>query len=71
MRILSLGWGVQSFTIAAKAVDVDAAIRSRRLPGQLFLHRDRVPLDQVDLRTQEDRGQLAMWDEECFGVCGV
>jgi hypothetical protein len=53
------------------AVEVDRAIR--RLPnveGEAFLHRQRVPLDEVDLSVPEDHGQLAFADE-CEGMCGV
>lgn len=35
-----------------------------------YLHRQRVPLDQVDLSTIEDHGQLT-FDDECLGMCGV
>lgn len=38
--------------------------------GTPFLHRQRVPLDEVDLTTPEDRGQLTFTDE-CEGMCGV
>jgi hypothetical protein len=45
------------------------------LRGRPFLHRQRVPLDQVDLSVPEDHGQLALlagtWNDECAGVCGV
>lgn len=61
------------------AVAVDAAIRhgveSARVkpksPARWFLHRSCVPLDQVDLSTPEDHGQLTMFEEECEGMCGV
>jgi hypothetical protein len=56
----------------ADAVAFDAAIRSLpRVDGEVFLHRQLVPLDQVDLRTAQDKGQLDLWGEECSGVCGV
>ncbi len=61
----------------ADAVDVDQRIRSLpKLRGEAFLHRHRLPLDQVDLATPEERGQLALLDgesfaEECEGMCGV
>lgn len=43
----------------ADAVEFDHAIRDlSNLHGQAFLHRDLVPLDMVDLRTERDRGQL-------------
>ena len=51
------------------AVGVDERIRSKR-PGFIcYVHRDRVPLANVDLRSQQDRGQLSLWDEECEGMC--
>ena len=61
----------------ADAVDVD--LRIRKLPhleGEAFLHRERVPLDEVDLSTPEDRGQQTLLDaegfaDECEGMCGV
>lgn len=37
-----------------------------------FVHRSRVPLDEVDLSTPEDRGQLSLaFGDECEGLCGV
>jgi hypothetical protein len=56
----------------ADAVAIDKAIRN--IPAQRekwFVHRDRVPLDEVDLSTAEDRGQLNMFNNECEGMCGV
>jgi len=35
------------------------------------MHRSLVPLDQVDLSTAEDRGQLNLFLNECEGMCGV
>jgi len=43
----------------------------RLLPPGEFLHRSRLPLDQVDFSTDEDRGQLNMFNNECEGMCGV
>lgn len=55
----------------AIAVEFDAATRrTPGLNGECFLHRQRVPLDQVDLSTPEDRGQLT-FASECEGMCGV
>lgn len=56
-----------------KAVEVDRAIRKARPPYDLFVHPARVPLEEVDLRTAKERGQLEfdLWQEECTGVCGV
>ncbi len=55
------------------AVAFDKSIRPGffGMEGQAFLHRQRVPLDQVDLSTAADQGQGALFDEECEGVCGV
>lgn len=36
-----------------------------------YLHRSCVPLDQLDLRTDADRGQAMLWQDECEGMCGV
>lgn len=57
----------------AKAVAIDAAIRNgpRGLKGTMYVHRQRVPLGEVDLSTAEDRGQLNMFYNECEGMCGV
>lgn len=56
----------------ADAVEVDRAIRNQ--PGmrhQQFMHPSRKPLDQVDLSTPEERGQLNMFLNDCEGMCGV
>jgi hypothetical protein len=36
-----------------------------------FLHASRVPLSEVDFSTEEERGQLNMFNNECEGMCGV
>lgn len=36
-----------------------------------FLHRSLAPLDQVDLSTDEERGQGDLFNNECIGMCGV
>jgi hypothetical protein len=56
-----------------KAVEVDNQIRKARPPYDLFVHPARKPLTEIDLRNDEDRGQLkfANWDEECSGLCGI
>jgi hypothetical protein len=38
---------------------------------QLFLHAQRIPLDQVDFSTAEERGQLSLFHNDCEGMCGV
>jgi hypothetical protein len=59
-----LAWG--------DALEVDAAIRHQPgLRGEQFAHYSCVPLNQVDFSTDEDRGQLNMFNNECEGMCGV
>ena len=55
------------------AVDVDRAIRSglRGIRGEVFLHRSAIPLDEADLSTEADRGQLDLFGNDCEGMCGV
>jgi hypothetical protein len=51
--------------------------KTERMRGIPFLHPSCVPLDEVDLSTDIERGQLSLWlDEqsfgnECEGLCGV
>ncbi|TIR29386.1 MAG: hypothetical protein E5X64_16985, partial [Mesorhizobium sp.] len=53
------------------AVEVDRAIRTglRGIRGEVFLHRSGVPLDEADLSTAADHGQLDLWPNECEGMC--
>lgn len=39
--------------------------------GELYLHDSRRPLDQVDLSTEEEKGQVNMFNNECEGMCGL
>lgn len=55
----------------AEAVAVDEAIRKVRPPYDLYVHPARIPLVDIDLRSETDRGQLSLWDAECSGICGV
>lgn len=57
----------------ADAVAVDRALRTglRGIRGEIFLHRSCVSLDQADLSTAADHGQLDLWPNECEGMCGV
>jgi hypothetical protein len=45
--------------------------KSDNIKAQVFLHRSCKPLDQIDFRSDVERGQLTMWDDECEGMCGV
>lgn len=59
------------------AVAVDHAIRdsgttfNATVKGEQYMHPSLVPLDQVDLSTLEDEGQLNLFNNECEGLCGV
>lgn len=62
----------------ADAVEVDRAIRKPidrpgvdPMRGEQFMHASLKPLDEVDLSTAEDRGQLNLFLNECEGMCGV
>lgn len=57
----------------ADAVMIDKLIRKPRenFQSEQFMHRSCVPLDEVDLSTAADHGQLDFFNEECDGMCGV
>ena len=53
------------------AVDFDKAIRKcGGERGDMFLHADRVPLDEAHI-DRDMPGQLLLWNDECTGMCGV
>lgn len=57
----------------ADAVEFERDVRRspRFLADDVYLTRAAVPLDEVDFRSEEDAGQMSMFDEECYGMCGV
>ncbi len=57
----------------ARAVDFDTKIRVgiNKVRAKCFVHRDCVPLAEVDLSTDDERGQGLLWGNECEGMCGV
>jgi hypothetical protein len=56
----------------ADAVEVDKQIRTPpKMRGRQYMHPSRKPLDEVDLSTAEERGQLTLFINECEGLCGV
>lgn len=64
------GWAALTPDERADAIEVDAAIRHLpRLDSPAFLHRARVPLAEVDLRSPAERGQMSLLDGECGGWC--
>jgi len=52
-----------------KALVVDKAIRDRRPGYQCYLTTQRTALGECDFRSQEDHGQMTLWNEECSGMC--
>ena len=59
----------------ADACRIDEAIRpgiaKQRNKEQWYLHRQRIPLADVDMRTKQEAGQADMFGNECEGMCGV
>ena len=62
----------------ADAVEFDKLLREpesrlERLlrPSTGYLHPERKPLDEVDIRSQEEAGQGTLFDMECEGMCGL
>ena len=56
----------------ADAVEFDARVRTLpRIDGRVYLHRSLQPLDMVDLRSEQEKGQLDLWGNECEGMCGL
>lgn len=60
-----------------QAVEWDVAIRHgmKGVIGECYLNRSLVPLDEVDLRTTREKGQLTFFEDgfgnECEGFCGL
>lgn len=57
-----------------KVIEVDKMIRNARpstLGLRLYLHPSKKPIDEVDFRSAEEKGQMTLWDNECSGICGV
>jgi hypothetical protein len=65
-------WSLLSPEEMADAILVDKAIRDQPgMKGQQYMHRARRPLDEVDLRSAEGRGQPDLFNNECEGMCGL
>ena len=58
----------------ADAVDFDHQLRginkTTKFRGELFLHLSAKPLDQIDLRSDQEMGIFTLWESECEGMCG-
>ena len=59
----------------ATAVEIDRIMRRgpgrQQLGGDWFVHRSMKPLDEADLRNDDERGQPDLFGNECEGMCGV
>lgn len=60
----------------AEAVKFEKAIQRANEQDEVmrsvpFLHPSLLPLDQVDFRSDVERGQMLLWQDECEGMCGV
>ena len=57
----------------ADAVEFDSRIRVgiNKVKAECFVHRSCVPLSEVDLSDDTDKGQGLLWGNECTGMCGV
>ena len=63
----------QNPTEWADVVLFDKQLRNKKTKfnSELYLHKSCKPLDEVDLRTEEERGQYTLFDNECEGMCGL
>jgi hypothetical protein len=52
---------------------VDSLIRDggKNKDSKQYMHRSLKPIDEVDFRNLEDKGQLNMFENDCEGMCGV
>lgn len=63
----------------AKAVEVERLLQAAhaavttpgKTKGTAYLHESLLPLDKVDFSTEEENGQINMFQNECAGMCGV
>ena len=54
------------------AVEFDNQVRHMAgMDAEVFVHSNCKPLSDIDLRSDTERGQLTLWNEECSGMCGV
>lgn len=60
-----------------KAVAFDKVLRQKTSDNtnfrmKIYLHRSCKPLDEIDFRSEEDKGQLGFdFQSECEGMCGI
>ena len=54
------------------AVEFDNQVRHMAgMDAEVFVHSNCKPLSDIALRSDTERGQLTLWNEECSGMCGV
>tara|TARA_R100000655_G_scaffold75355_1_gene114224 strand:+ start:1173 stop:2036 length:864 start_codon:yes stop_codon:yes gene_type:complete len=54
-----------------EAIRQDKRVRKSKLDNFLYLHRSGKPLREADIRSDEQKGQGSLWDNECEGMCGL
>lgn len=56
-----------------EVVELDKFIRNgtRKPEEQVFLHRDCVPIDEVDFKKEQDKKEQLSLLDECEGMCGI
>lgn len=54
-----------------QAVQYDRMIRKAQAGYELYLHIDLKPLEEIDYRTDDEKGQPSLFGDECSGVCGI
>ena len=66
-------WRALTTAEMADALHVDRVIRRplNGIKGEQFMHRSLRPLNEVNLSTAEEAGQIDMFGNECEGMCGV
>ena len=57
--------------VAFERAIAESKAKTDNIKSSLWLHRSCQPLDTVDFSTEEERGQLNMFNNECEGMCGV
>ena len=56
---------------AAMRLDVIMRQSLPNVKSKAYLHPSRKPLHEVDFSTEEERGQINMFNNDCTGMCGV
>ena len=52
-------------------IRIDKRKKKTKMTQFLYVHRSGKPLREVDLRSEEEKGQGSLWDNECEGMCGM